>query len=84
MGNYPDFRALDANRDLMWSDVAAIDWDKVPVTGGDDIVWYARSVAGTARNFPEYYKRENADKHYQIDMWLTRYSAQHTHPDLRK
>lgn len=77
-------RELDYNRELTFANVVNIRWSHLPVTGRDEFTIWARSVAGKARDFKEFYASENRAVARQIEMWLTRYSAEHTHPDLRK
>lgn len=78
-----DFRALSFNRDLMWKDVAEIDWGSVPFGPDEQFKEYARDVAGKARSFGEFYLPENRAVQWAVEQWLTRYSELYTHPDLR-
>jgi hypothetical protein len=77
------FAQLFRARQFSWRAVAMLRWDYAPVSGRDEFTLYARSVAGDARNLSEFYAPENRSVAEAIERWLTRYSAEHTHPDLR-
>jgi len=51
-----------------WEQIAAIDWDREPLSE------QGRSVAGTARNFLEFYALEHRDTAEAVERYLTRYS----------
>lgn len=76
-----DFAAL--SRDLTWTDVTRIPWDRVPVDGADTFKVHARDVAGKARSFAEFYDPENMATAVAVEGWLTRHSAEHTHKNMR-
>lgn len=82
-GKHDRFRELALKRDLTWDDVALLRWSHVPVSGRDEFTEYARVVAGMARNFPQFVSAENLRVAQSIEDWLTRYSACHTHSELR-
>jgi hypothetical protein len=81
---HDSMRDLTQSGDVTWGHFAIIQWDHVPVIGREEFDTWARSAAGNSRNFGEFYKAENASVAQAIERWLTRYSAAHTHPDLRK
>lgn len=64
-------------RDLMWHDVASIDWDNLPVGPDQEYVIHGRCIAGNARNFSEFYAEENRSIAQAIERWLTRYADKH-------
>ena len=57
--------------------IAAIDWDNVPVDGDDHRD--AHALAGRIRDFNEYYAPENTHLRSIVQGWLTNYSAAHTY-----
>ncbi|MDH2390082.1 hypothetical protein QCN29_15035 [Streptomyces sp. HNM0663] len=57
--------------------IAAIDWDNVPVDGDDHSD--ARALAGRIRDINEYYAPENTHLRSIVEGWLTDYSAAHTY-----
>lgn len=63
-------------RDVTFEDVAAVDWDAVPVTGEGH--QHARDIAGRARDFRQFYVSENRGVALAVERWLMRYSAAHT------
>lgn len=79
-----DFAALSRRQNILpWAELKEIDWDNVPVTGSAEHVYYSRDVAGFVRNYDEFYTAAERSYAMALERWLTRYSLEHTHADLR-
>ncbi|KOT47120.1 MULTISPECIES: hypothetical protein [Streptomyces] len=62
---------------VTFEQLAAIDWGSVPVDGDDH--HDAHALAGSVRDFNEYYAPENAHLRSTVEGWLTNYSAARTY-----
>ncbi|MFJ7280650.1 hypothetical protein [Kitasatospora sp. NPDC098663] len=57
--------------------LAAIDWDNVPVAAGDHHVSFL--LAGKVRDRKDYYQPEHTHLRSTVEGWISRYSAAHAH-----
>lgn len=79
-----NFGALAVRKNTVaWAELKEIDWTSVPVTGSAEHVYYSRTVAGFVRDYAEFYTSAERLYALSVERWLTKYSLEHTHPDLR-
>ncbi|WP_405824145.1 hypothetical protein OG705_28975 [Streptomyces sp. NBC_00838] len=75
--DYAAVQQID-DRTVAFAQLAAIEWNNVPVAAGDHSV--SRLLAGKIRDFKAYYQAEHTHLRSNVEGWLTRYSAAHACP----
>ncbi|MFD3970157.1 hypothetical protein [Streptomyces cyaneofuscatus] len=72
--DYAAVQQID-DRTAAFAQLAAIDWNNVPVVAGDHHV--SRLLAAKIRDFKDYYQPEHTHLRSTVEDWLTRYFASH-------
>ncbi|MFE6739844.1 hypothetical protein [Streptomyces tubercidicus] len=84
MADAVDFKALDLNPNLLWSDVSGIDWKSVPHGPGPEYTFHARRLAGRVRCFYQFWLPAAHDYAMKLERWLIEYNVEHINPAPRK
>lgn len=74
--DYAAVQQID-DRTATFAQLAAIDWNNVPVAAGDHHV--SRLLASKIGDFKDYYQSEHTHLRSIVESWLTRYSAAHAY-----